>query len=89
MFLCQWFIQVLLHTYIQVGYSSLTVAGSLRVNYERYLYPYELFLVKNGKLEVRGCVSHSMEPSVMYNVTIELAPIITEVILHKLGDLYY
>lgn len=38
----------------QMGYTLPTVATSLRVNYERFLYPYELFLVKQGKLEVRG-----------------------------------
>ena len=45
-------------------FASLTVASSLRVNYERYLYPYELFLVKNGKIEVRGvwCVVSTVLP---------------------------
>lgn len=41
-----------------MGYSTVTVASSLRVHYERYLFPYELFLLKKGKLEVRtfrGC----------------------------------
>ena len=34
-------------------YSNHTVASSLRVNYERYLYPYEKFLVKARKLELQ------------------------------------
>ena len=29
------------------------MASSLRTNYEKYLYPYELFQAKNGKLKVR------------------------------------
>jgi len=29
------------------------VAGSIRVNYEKYLYPYEIFLAKSGQLELK------------------------------------
>ena len=41
LFFCTW----------QLGYGP-TVAGSIRVNYEKYLYPYEIFLAKSGQLEV-------------------------------------
>ena len=34
-----------------MGYGP-TVAGTIRVNYEKYLYPYEIFLAKNGKMDV-------------------------------------
>ena len=37
-----------------MGYDNPTVAGSIRANYEKYLYPYEIFLVKNGKVQVWG-----------------------------------
>lgn len=46
-------------------YSNHTVAGSLRANYERYLYPYERFLVKIGKLELK----HSTRPQQPQSVT--------------------
>ena len=39
----------------QMGYGP-TAAGTIRVNYEKYLYPYEIFLTKNGKMDVRVCV---------------------------------
>ena len=39
----------------QMGYGP-TAAGTIRVNYEKYLYPYEIFLAKNGKMDVRVCV---------------------------------
>ena len=42
-------------------YTNHTVAGSLRVNYERYLYPYERFLVKTGKLELKRSMSHDSQ----------------------------
>ena len=42
-------------------YTNHTVASSLRVNYERYLYPYERFLVKTGKLELKRS-THSQQP---------------------------
>ena len=42
-------------------YTNHTVAGSLRVNYERYLYPYERFLVKMGKLELKSSMSHDSQ----------------------------
>ena len=42
-------------------YTNHTVAGSLRVNYERYLYPYERFLVKMGKLELKTSMSHDSQ----------------------------
>ena len=35
-----------------MGYDNLTVSGSLRMNYEKYLYPYELFQAKNAGLDV-------------------------------------
>ena len=35
-----------------MGYGP-TVAGTIRVNYEKYLYPCEIFLAKNGKMDVR------------------------------------
>ena len=38
-----------------MGYGP-TAAGTIRVNYEKYLYPYEIFLAKNGKMDVRVCV---------------------------------
>ena len=38
-----------------MGYGP-TVAGTIRVNYEKYLYPYEIFLAKNGKMDVCVCV---------------------------------
>lgn len=33
-------------------YDNHTVAGSLRINYEKFLYPYEIFQVKNEQLKV-------------------------------------
>ena len=45
-------------------YTNHTVAGSLRVNYERYLYPYERFLIKTGKLELKRSLSHDSQPAV-------------------------
>ena len=38
--------------YVQLGYSGAGVAGSIRQNYEKYLYPYEVFLAKRGNLTV-------------------------------------
>lgn len=35
-----------------MGYDNTSVSGSLRVNYEKMLYAYELFMMKNGCLEV-------------------------------------
>ena len=37
----------------QMGFENLTVSGSLRVNYEKILYSYEMFMARNGCLEVR------------------------------------
>ena len=37
-----------------MSYDNHTVAGSLRVNYEKFLYPYEIFLVSNGQLKVHA-----------------------------------
>lgn len=45
-------------------YTNHTVAGSLRVNYERYLYPYERFLIKTGKLELKRSLSQDSQPEV-------------------------
>ena len=36
-----------------MGYDGIGVAGSIRTNYEKYLYPYEVFLAKQGSLKVR------------------------------------
>ena len=36
----------------EMNYDNHTVAGSLRVNYEKFLYPYEIFLVSNGQLKL-------------------------------------
>ena len=35
---------------VKMGYEGVGVAGSIRQNYEKYLYPYEVFLAKRGNL---------------------------------------
>ena len=35
-----------------MGYEGVGVAGSIRQNYEKYLYPYEIFLAKRENLTV-------------------------------------
>lgn len=52
-----------------MGYENLTVSGSLRVNYEKILCSYELFMAKNGQLDVSiwesGRVVHVLVPKIV------------------------
>jgi hypothetical protein len=60
----------------ELGYEGVGVAGSIRQNYEKYLFPYEVFLAKRGTLQLKssGYPTPSPSPQKMPVATTDSGP---------------